>query len=336
MKSPFALRRLLTILSLTIILPVVTQAAENAPARDAASAKAGSADPMSLPFDLEVRNGFIIENGKQAGDATIGNIVEYLKHKGLKFNIILKPGVAGVKAGDLVLHQPEFNNIDLFEAVARSTSNVVLSGGDGPSTLYYNEEPGSRLNTRVFNLTSYLNPDGKADDKSIHEKLDHLTDIIFKTLTDLDPGFSDATQPHYQFHQGANLLVVISQERYLEVVSQIVDALTEPPNPYPFPSGDTVKSVAAQWSNTDPAAALAWVQSLPAPAQADGSRRKADLATMENLFAKLRNLQDGTPGKPLSPQEIQDFEKQMEEMQKMVSEFQKLLPKENPPAASAP
>jgi hypothetical protein len=43
------------------------------------------APPKLVPFALEIRNGVILENGKDAGPATIGNILDYMKKRNPDF-----------------------------------------------------------------------------------------------------------------------------------------------------------------------------------------------------------------------------------------------------------
>lgn len=293
-------------------------------------------ESASKPFDLEIRNGHIIENGKSIGDATVGSVLDYLKLKKMPFNVILKPGVADIRINDLVLHQPNFDDGVLLSALGSSVEDEVNTSNPSPGIFMMAlRESNEVRQTQVFNLTRYLNPNGDADEKAIQEKLMSLREIIGSTLHDLNPNTPPSLQPNFQFHQGANLLVVVGTTDAITVANQVVNALQpEDGNP----SAPSLKNVAQRWADVDPAAALAWVQSLPDSNKtvADGSRRAPDLTALYNLFAQMRNLQDGTPGKPLSPQEIQDFEKQMVEMQKVLNGFQKLLPKENPPATSTP
>ena len=165
--------------------------------------------------------------------------------------------------------------------------------------------------SQVFNLTDYLNPDGKADDKTIHEKLASLTDIIYKTLKDLDPAFSDAVQPHYQFHEGANLLVVIGTPEDLTVANQVVNAL-QPPDGNPR---EKMSNIAASGPNDDPAAeaAMAWAQTLPTS--------KMDRA---QWYGQLKNLiamfQTAMQNKSLSIEQVADFENKISDLNKIMQD----------------
>jgi hypothetical protein len=165
--------------------------------------------------------------------------------------------------------------------------------------------------TQVFNLTDYLNPDGKADDKAVEEKLSSLTDIIFKTLKDLDPAFSDAIQPHYQFHKGANLLVVIGTPEALSVANQVVNAL-QPPDGN---SRRQMTGIVASGQNDDPAvqAAMAWAQALPT-SKMDKAQWSAQIQNLVALFqAAMQN-------KALSAQQVQDFQNKISDMQKILQD----------------
>ncbi len=242
-----------------------------AEAQSARNASAAAVEAKPTPFTLEIRDGQLMEGGKATQDATIGAIMEYLKKQNAYFSLALGPGVASVKVGDLILRLPEFEIASICQAISNCTAGAVSAvsvDGSGSWTLAMRESHDREV--AVFNLTNYLNPDGKAEDKAIQDKLASVTDIIFKTLRDLDPTFSDSTQPHYQFHKGANLLVVTGSHQAMQVAGQVVSALTQPEAGSPAwansmggNSRGNLAGVVAHWADSDPAAALAWVNALP-------------------------------------------------------------------------
>ncbi len=345
MKSCQSLLIILTLAALGLPMP------QHAIAADAAPAPVGSTSStlteqqrketqrldmvkipaeMNLPkagsFTLEIRNGVIMEGGKPTRDATIGAIMEYLKKQNALFSLALGPGVANVKVGDLILRQPEFEIGAICQAISNCTAGAVEAdnpGGGQSWTLVFAQAQSREV--AVFNLTNYLNPDGKAEDKAIQEKLASVTDIIFKTLTDLDPAFSDATQPHYQFHRGANLLVVTGSHQAMQVAGQVVQALTMP-TPSRAPFADNYAQIASRWANSDPAAAaLAWATTLPTSdsnANEQVQKKIAELQTQLKNSASLSGFQwaNGADGAE-QIQQMQEIQKQLDELTKRLRDF---------------
>jgi len=226
MNHSSALRFAPALLALVLFLPAFSPAAQNTPTLgDAALAK--PANPG--PFTLEISRGYIMENGKPSAEASIGNILEYLKKRDDNFSLSLGPGAANLRLSDLILRMPHFEIHAICDALVGTSGGKLNANNYGDNLLSLNLTEGEQgRELAVFNLTNYLNPDGKADDKAIQERIASISDIIFKTLSDLDPSFGDATQPHYQFHKGANLLVVTGTNEDIHVATQVINALIKP------------------------------------------------------------------------------------------------------------
>ena len=237
MKFISALRSSLVLAGLLLALPV-SAADQAAPAP---SAVAQEATPKLVPFALEIRNGTIIENDKEAGTATIGNILEYMKKHAPPFSIVLGPGVADYEVRDLVLHLPDFSAADICAAISASSESdassdaEVISAEIRPGIFALSLHNSPERSVQVYNLGNYLNPNGDATDKAISEKLGLLREIIEEALDNLAPSAPRSMRvqfhPQFQFHRGANLLVVTGTNQALEVASKVINALVRFPVP---------------------------------------------------------------------------------------------------------
>jgi len=306
------IRRLLALVSLALILPTILPGQVNNYQSDSPPDPDRKPVTKAVPFSLEIRNGDIIDNGKPAGTATIGNLLDYLKKQGKTFNIILGPGAADLRISDLMLNMSEFNGQAVIEAIVASVGDEVESSTTPTFGIYQLalRENTSR-ETQVFNLTDYLNPDGKADDKTIEEKLSSLTDIIYKTLHDVHPQSTDAIQPHFQFHKGSNLLVAIGTPEALTITNQVVNALQLPDG---NPRAQSLKNVAEHWADTDPAAAMAWAQSLPG-VDSDSMKKYEEAL---RLFDSL--LEAGTQNKSTSIEQLADLQRKISDLMKQLQD----------------
>jgi hypothetical protein len=313
MKIPTALR-LLAHLGLTFALPYFVQAADN-PTNEAIPMPvlAAQTAPTPTPFDLEIRNGSIIENNKEVAPATVGSVMDYLKKAHKNFNIILGPGVADLRISDLVLHLPEYKDGIVFNAIAAcvgddAETSVIDAGIFTIKTRQSNQV----RQTQVFNLTNYLNPDGKADDTMLNDKLQTLIDIIFRTLDDLHPNTPSNLRPNFQFHRGANLLVVIGMTDAIEVSNQVVNALLEHPS-----TQDQLVAVGLTapggFQAPDPSAAQEWAKSLPG-SNSDTAKRIAEL---QDLIATVRREMLAAN----TPQRSKDLQQRLDTLNKLMQEI---------------
>ncbi|HVY68618.1 MAG TPA: hypothetical protein VHH73_01745 [Verrucomicrobiae bacterium] len=221
MKFFPTLRHCLLLAGLALALPNLGQA-------QAATAQAAEA-PAAPRFTLETHNGNIIEGNKVIAPATVGNILDYLKKKNNSFSLSLGPGVANITVGDMVLQMENFSIDSICSAIVNCANAPLHTQSDNGVTLLYTTQ--QQRQVAVFNLTPYLNPDGKAIEKVVEAKLEMLRGIISRTLEDLNPYGPTDQNVGFQFHSGANLLVVTGSDPTIAVVRQVVAALTQPTLP---------------------------------------------------------------------------------------------------------
>jgi len=242
--------------------------------------------------------------------------MDYLKKKNLPFDIILGPGVADVRISDLVMHSPEYEEWFVLNAIGASVGDDVETSRDSGMPMMKLRQSQQVRQTQVFNLTNYLNPDGKADDKSVHEKLSSLIDVIQKTLSDLDHNTPPNLQPNFQFHEGANLLVVIGPTDAIDVANQVVNAL-QPPDGNPSNQLQPFRlRFGTNDAETDPAAATAWMQSLPG-VDPDSIKKYQEAL---NLFDSL--LQAGPPNNAMSMKQLADLQRKISDLMKQIQDTQ--------------
>jgi len=311
MKILFKFCSRLALMGLVFAIPTFSQAAPTA-----------AEQPKPTPFVLEIRNGVIMDNGKPAGTATIGNILDYFVKKGEKFGIILGPGVADLQISDLVLNYnwDESDAAKVFGVAIGSAVEdqvQVIQTDIGVFRLTLRQD--TTRQTQVFNLTDYLNPDGKADDKTIQDKISSLTDIIYKTLHDVHPMNTDAVQPHYQFHKGANLLVVIGTPEALTIANQVVNALQPTDG---SPQSQTLIDKISKLGETDPMAAIARVQAYP-----NASVTAKEYAELQDILAavqaRIEVENDSRRGKVL--------QQDLDTLKKLMLDMKWQLPNTTPP-----
>jgi hypothetical protein len=301
MSSPALLRRCLLAACLTLAAPT-SALVHAAPAPTAEAAPSGR-------FTLEVRHGEIIENGKSVGIATVGSILEYLKKQNHDFSLALSPDTAGVPVGDPVLQMNSFDLNNTCLAIATAASEpMVFDHNQDLATL--SVQPRSRQ-VAVFNLSSYLNPDGKADEKAVSAKLETLTQIILRTMRDatLTGGKDD---PTFQFHAGANLLVVTGNDVAIDIATKVVNALTRPTSSTAKQGGFIPEGA----PNPDPA------QWMYTPG-ATGPRKAQDLATLNQLEQALNTLQkQALQQNNLTSDNAKALEQRMDEVKKLLQDAQ--------------
>ncbi len=187
-------------------------------------------EASNAAFSLEVRNGNIIENGKPAGRATVGSLVDYIGKQYSNFSVVLGPGVADVAINDVVLHLKDFQNYVVGVAIVKSASEPLTIHSDPNTYLVSLERNDPPRQLAVFNLSTYLNAPASPDEANksgpdrVNDRLKSLEAIIMSTIQDLG---SDKSAPKvgFQFHGGANLLVVTGNSLALDVSDKVIRAL---------------------------------------------------------------------------------------------------------------
>ena len=175
--------------------------------------------------------------------ATLVNIIDVLRDLHAEANLAMAPELANVKIANLKLRatslDEELEGLRVAsgerfvwtrpEAMAAvdPTTGLPTVPARGQSALYslMPNESGRAAVTRrtveVFNLGPYLQRKGAARDSSINE----IEQIILATLRQIKGDDSADEAPSYQFHSGANLLIVIGQPEALEVARKVLNAL---------------------------------------------------------------------------------------------------------------
>jgi len=214
---------------------------------------------------LEVKEGLVVSGGPHARKVTasLANVIDAVRDRYPEANIVIAPGLANMSISDLKLRTGNISEELEAIRVARG-GKFECSGGPGnvvvdPTTglptgsgsnnkgLFTLREPTAPENQRVveaFNIGPYLQsaredevdstqvkPGQRGDKKESKEfrerradqMLDQLKIIILQTISALHPG--TAEQPNFQFHQGANLLVIIGSREAVDVARKVVNAL---------------------------------------------------------------------------------------------------------------
>ena len=224
----------------------------------------GPASATASEYTLEIVNGKLSlaqpkaqgtlnkrpATGEGASVATLINIVDLLRDLHAEANIAMSPELANVKIADLKLRATSLD--DELEALRVASGDKFIWMKPGimatvdpatglPSTptpapsqttlysLMPNESKAAvaKHTVEVFNLGPYLQRKGTARDSSIKE----IEQIILATLRQVKGDDFGDDAPTYQFHSGANLLIVIGRPEVLELARKVVSALDEQASP---------------------------------------------------------------------------------------------------------
>ena len=222
-----------------------------------------SGESRSPAYDLEVKEGFVVSGGPHARKATasLANVIDAVRDRYPNANVVIAPGLANMSISDLKLRTSSIS--EELEAIrVASGGKFEWSGAPGhldPRTglpagsdendkgLFTLREPTSPESQRVveaFNIGGYLqsaredeedatpgNPDQprykkkskEFRDRRANEMLEQLKMIILDTISALHPATDG--EPNFQFHRGANLLVIIGSRDALDVARKVVNAL---------------------------------------------------------------------------------------------------------------
>jgi hypothetical protein len=208
-------------------------------------------------YDLWIVDGVFSWEGKQI-EPTLGHVVDALRAKYSDANFVLAPGLMNLKIADLKLRGGRIQEeLEAIRVASGSKFDWTGPGAPGvgnpvdPSTglplsmppngglFILREAAPTEANERLveaFNLSSYLerlsaNQDKasatkEAKDKTISASLDEIERIILETIATLKEGRSSTMdQPSFQFHRGANLLIVIGSREAVDVARKVILAL---------------------------------------------------------------------------------------------------------------
>ena len=243
MKTDIMFHRVLTALAFAAAL-----ALPPAPARAQTNDPAKAQTNSPVQFDLEIQNGKLLMPGPDHShgnaDANLGNIVELLREKHPEANIVMVQKVAGNRVDFLKMHAGRLT--DELEALRVASGGCFDLRVFDPSSAkkLYILEPSEKMlraqaeeeesarrppEVEVFNFSAYFNQhrDSGMDDGHFqilqNETIDKTKDIIRQTLASFEP----QDKMNFQFHPGANLLVVTGTQAEINIARKIINAMIE-------------------------------------------------------------------------------------------------------------
>jgi hypothetical protein len=262
MKVSELLRTTFVVVVFPIALALLTnaQGQETQPPRQ--SSESRSADIVR--YDLEIVNGSIVRVGSTSDkqEATLGNVIDAVRQRYPDANVAMSPGLSRLKISDLKLRtrsiwedleairvasggkfdwsgpsSPMFGRPS-FPDPARVTEGQVDTSV-GLFTLREAVTPERERSVEAFNIGPYLQHEetkeiagpgqGASGDQpkaiaaSREKRLAEVEQIILETIGALHD--EEIEKPRFQFHRGANLLIVIGSREAVEVARKIVSAL---------------------------------------------------------------------------------------------------------------
>ena len=241
MKTSVMLRR---VLSLSVLLPVLANAQGPAPAPNAshpvaiAPGKPGDVDS----YEIVVENGQLFRptgQGQRFAAPTLAEVVKRLRELHPDANIVLAPELADLPVGDIKMHATEMAEELEAVRVASGATFTWRTSGSGTSlfvlepTAKSAKRPESDVQVEVFNLTGYLArlrksyPDMK-DPAAISEfgkmEAQEAQAVVDQTLQDAGVG-----RLKFEFHSGANLLIVMGRPDSLSIARTVLNGLIMSP-----------------------------------------------------------------------------------------------------------
>ena len=238
------------VLSVLVLVPVLAMA--QAPRTPTQADKSGGASAPVKPGDDSDRYDIVIEDGvlfrtpghSPSGNATLTEVVKRLREIHPEANIVLSPDLRDAPVGDIKLHANNLGQeLDALEVASANTFTWSFPQGAqaGPETLYriMPTEPkpaATSARVEVFNLTGYLtrlcrlHMDQLGDDESFEkfkmEQAKTAQSVVNQTIADMGGGAGPLT---YEFHAGANLLIVMGSMDSLGVAQTVLNGLIQPP-----------------------------------------------------------------------------------------------------------
>ena len=272
MKTHIMFRRALTALAFAAVLalpPALVQAQTNAAPQLKKPVVPGGADQAEegksqasapVKFDIEiVSRGLRLPGKNGLYSAHLDSIVDFLREHGFDGQIAMSPGLAGMLIENLKLHAATVEEVLEGLRVAsgdKFTWKATNLSSDSAVPFYSLEATDRFLRTRddnrsrqpvveVFNLSSYFaqmrssQPTNDAAFDVIKAKEIETTKEIIGNILKRAWGFDGATNAlQYQFHPGANLLVVTGRdeddmEEAMNIAKKIINAMIEQPSAPP-------------------------------------------------------------------------------------------------------
>jgi hypothetical protein len=179
--------------------------------------------------NLDVKNGFIVENGKPVAPATVANVLNYVQKQISTAKIAYAPDVANITVGDLSLRSTWIHAFSV--ALTTATGNQIVFRNSRQAWSYYTSTTYLPPQLRVYNLTPYFKSVGATDPKAVDAQLETLTAFIKKSVQGTNADGAAGHSLEFEFHEGSGVLAVIGQETDLETVDRIIAALQPKPAP---------------------------------------------------------------------------------------------------------
>lgn len=223
-----------------ILLPGLMMGGDRSP-----EAPAATTENKPAGYDLQIVGGQLIRPGGQV-EATLPNVVDALREQHPEANIVLSPGLARVKVGDLKLRatriEEELEAVgvasgDKFEVHTPRPQGLVdpntglpVKPDSGLFVLQSTPTPQTRRVVEAFNIGPYLQwlshkPAAEAHGSPEDEALNQIGQVLRDTISDLQQDSEAVDQPKWQYHRGATLLVVIGTVDSVEVARKLINAL---------------------------------------------------------------------------------------------------------------
>jgi len=242
-------RRALTALAFAaaLALPPGPARAQTNGATEPKKEAVSSASMRGIQYDLEIENGSLAGNVDQqlrGFGPQLEVIVKILRGKHPEANIAMSPELSDVRISDLKLHASSVG--EELEALriasgGKFTWKATQLSPDSMSPLFTLEPSERFLNERaqpgasqveVFNFTAYFvrqrnsQPMDDAKFQAFKEQTIRSTrEIVGKTVASLNM----AGPLDFQFHEGANLLVVTGRPEAIGIARKVINAMIEPP-----------------------------------------------------------------------------------------------------------
>jgi hypothetical protein len=252
MRTPRNLLRVFTLATAVTVAPAGPSFAADPPqAVQVSTAQNPPPGPASEPYALQIEEGTILRKGVKL-PATLGQVVDALREMYPKANLVASPEVTDLMVADLKLRSAELEETLEAVRVASGERFVWRRNGDQPgaidpttglpvpsqpakgASLYLlTAAPGgpptkARREVEVFNLRGYIaTVNAGQDEKAIEDSLRKVQEIVRDTLERLNQGSAQGLD--YQFHSGADLLIVIGPREAIEVARKVVEALPGQP-----------------------------------------------------------------------------------------------------------
>jgi hypothetical protein len=212
--------------------------------------------PTAGTYALEIVEGTILEKGVKV-PATVGHVMDALREMYPRVNIVASPEVTDLTLADLKLRPAEVEETLEALRVASGERFVWRRNDDQPagidprtglpvparpvkdSSLYLltgnpNTPAKAKREVEVFNLSGYIAYSTahagkqKTDEEAVAQSLRTVQDIVRETL-ELVYQQAGAGRLDYQFHSGADLLIVIGSRDDIEIARKVVEALPGQP-----------------------------------------------------------------------------------------------------------